>query len=179
MSLLPSTPGPAGHLPRRWYAPFAIVLFGALLGAASLVVPGRAEAAPAAPTATRLVGTLKLTPGSCAGGRVTGTYLRMVLPSGGANGPYMSNSDSTCSDQTITPLSPGTDGGLRVGSYQPTPSPAFSSSGDARARRITAPAAFYGTSFATATSRVDPQTKKAVPAPSLTLTGSTLSADLR
>jgi hypothetical protein len=164
-------------LPRRWYAPFAIALFGVLVTLSFLVVPGRAAAAPAA--SRNLIGTLQLTPGSCSGGHVHGTYLRMILPSGGLNGPYMSNSDSTCSDQSFTPLSPGTDGGLRVGSYQPTPSPAFTASGDALARRITAPAAFYGTNFATATSSTDPQTKHAVPAPRLTLTGGTLSADLR
>ena len=38
---------------------------------------------------------------------------------------------------------PGSDGGLRIGAYQPAPSPRFTSSGDARASRITAPARFY------------------------------------
>ena len=50
----------------------------------------------------------------------------MVL-SGGTNsaGPYFSNSDSTCSDNTYTPLAPGTAGGLVSGNYQPESSPAF------------------------------------------------------
>jgi hypothetical protein len=177
MAHLPSNAPAPGGLPRRWYAPFAIALFGVLLALSAVIVPNHASAAPAA--ATRLVGALQLTPGSCAGGKATGTYFRMILPSGGTNGPYMSNSDSRCSDQSFTPLSPGSDGGLRVGSYQPSSTPRFDSSGDARARRITAPAPFYGTSFATSTTSVDPQTKKAVPAPSLSLSGNSLSADLR
>jgi hypothetical protein len=129
--------------------------------------------------ATALDGTLRLAPGSCAGGKITGTYFRMILPSGGTNGPYMSNNDSTCSDQSFTPLSAGADGGIRVGSYQPIPSPAFASDGDAKANRITAPQAFYGTSFATATNATDPQTRTKTPAPRVALTGSTLTADLR
>jgi hypothetical protein len=157
----------------------------ALATVATAVLAGPAPAATAAPAAapkaatTALTGTLRLTPGSCAGGRASGTYFRMILPSGGVNGPYLANNDSTCSDQSFTPLSPGTDGGLRLGSYQPIPTPAFAANGDARARRLTAPARFYGTSFATATNQVDPQTKTSVPAPQVTVTGSTLSADLR
>src|SRR5205085_9727160 len=49
----------------------------------------------------------------------------------------------------------------------------------APARRITAPASFYGTSVATATSPVDPQTKRSVPAPSVTASGGRITADLR
>jgi hypothetical protein len=136
-----------------------------------------APSADAAPTT--LVGTFKLRGGSCSGGHITGTYLRMILPSGGANGPYMSNSDSRCSDQSFTPLSPGSDGGLFAGAYQPSPSPAFDSAGNARAGRVTAPARYYGTGFATSTNPVDPQTKTRVPAPRITVHSGTLRADLR
>ena len=87
-------------------------------------------------------------------------------------GPYFSNSDSTCSDNTYTPLSPGTAGGLVTGSYQPQPSPAFDSSGNALADQITAPVAFEGVKFSTATNPVDPQTGLKVPAPSIEVTGS-------
>lgn len=153
----------------------------ATIALAALAAPASALEPPESPKAavTPLVGTLRLTPGSCSGGRATGSYFRMILPSGGAGGPYLSNNDSTCSDHSLTPLAPGTDGGLKVGSYQPIPSPAFAANGDAKARRLTAPARFYGTSFATATNAVDPQTKKGVPAPKVTLSGSTLTADLR
>lgn len=158
----------------------AAVLLGAVLTlpAHAADAAGPTTAAPRA-ASTALVGTLRLAPGSCAGGKITGTYFRMILPSGGTNGPYMSNSDSRCSDQSFTPLSPGTDGGLRIGSYQPIPSPAFAANGDARANRVTAPQAFYGTSFATATNPTDPQTRTKVAAPRLTVSGSTLTGDLR
>jgi hypothetical protein len=165
---------------RSGHAATALALLGTLLGLSTFAFPENSTAAPgAAATDGRLVGTLQLTPGSCSAGRVSGTYFRMILPSGHAGGPYLSNSDSRCSDQTVTPLSPGTDGGLRIGSYQPSSSPRFTADGDATARRITAPAAFYGTSFATATSPVDPQTKRSVPAPSLSVSGGRLTADLR
>jgi hypothetical protein len=108
----------------------------------------------------------------------SGTYLRMILPSGTASGPYLSNSDSTCSDQSYTPLSPGTDGGLEIGGYQPTPSPAFDANGNALAKRITLPAQFYGTGFALATNPTDPQTGTKVPVPTITISGTKVTADL-
>jgi hypothetical protein len=135
--------------------------------------------APAADAAggKTLVGTFSISAGSCSGG-ASGSYIRMILPSGTASGPYMSNSDSTCNDETYTLLRPGADGGLVTGSYQKSPSPAFDSKGNALADRITAPAVFYGTGFATATSPTDPQTGKSVPAPSIVANGSKLTANL-
>jgi hypothetical protein len=126
-----------------------------------------------------LVGTFSVTAGSCCGGVASGTYLRMVL-SGGSNsaGPYFSNSDSTCSDNTYTPLPPGTRGGLITGVYEPEPSPAFDASGNALSGQITAPVAFEGVKFATATNSVDPQTGQAVPAPNIEADGTTLSGNL-
>src|SRR5580700_358124 len=135
---------------------------------------------PSAGAATPLVGTFTVTAGSCSGGVASGTYLRMVL-SGGTNsaGPYFSNSDSTCSDNTYTPLAPGTSGGLVAGSYQPQPSPAFDSSGNALANAITQPVAFEGVNFSTATNPVDPQTGVKVPAPSIEASGSVLSGNVQ
>lgn len=132
-----------------------------------------------AATGTPLVGTFQLTPGSCSGGTASGTYLRMVL-SGGTNsaGPYFSNSDSTCSDNTYTLLAPGTAGGLVTGSYQPEPTPAFDGSGNARANAITAPVAFEGVQFSTATNATDPQTGLHAPTPSVAANGTALSGDL-
>lgn len=167
-----------GALPIRiWDRPRART--ATRLGAAAVVAVASllGPAAPAA-AATPLVGTFALAAGSCSGG-VSGSYIRMILPSGGVAGPYMSNSDSTCRDQTYTLLRPGSDGGLVTGSYQSPPSPAFDSAGNARARRITAPADFYGTSFATGTSPRDPQTGAAVPAPRIAVSGGRLSGDLR
>lgn len=164
-----------GRKLQRWER--AVVAAGLVLAASTvgLVVAPAAEAAGG----SALVGTFALTPGSCAGGGVSGTYLRMILPSGGPSGPYLSNSDSRCGDQSYTTLNPGTEGGLTSGSYQPQPSPPFDAKGNALAGTITAPAQFYGTSFATSANKVDPQTKRSVGAPSVTASGSTLHADLR
>jgi hypothetical protein len=153
----------------------AVALGGATLGGALAL----GQELPAA-AATPLVGTFTITAGSCSGGVATGTYLRMVL-SGGTNtaGPYFSNSDSSCSDDTYTPLAPGADRGLVTGSYQPEPSPAFDGSGNALAGLITAPVAFEGVRFATATNPVDPQTGLHVPAPSIALDGSALSGNVQ
>jgi hypothetical protein len=150
---------------------------------ASLAVPAVIAACvwpmPASAAGAPLIGTFRLQPGACSGAAVTGSYLRMVLPDGTASGPYLSNSDSTCSDQSYTPLRPGNDGGVVTGGYQSMPAPAFDSSGNALATRITQPASFYGTGFATATNSVDPQTKAAVPAPVIIANGRALTADLR
>lgn len=139
---------------------------------------GTAAAAPA-PAAATLAGTLEITAGSCSHGQVSGTYIQMILPSGSASGPYMSNSDSSCSNQAYTLLAPGTDGGLEFGSYQPLPSPPFDSDGNARAHAITAPAQYEGTAFATSTNPVDPQTRTKVAPPTLTVQGHEVTADLR
>jgi hypothetical protein len=139
-----------------------------------------AAASPAAASgSTQLVGTFVIATGSCAHGGVSGSYLQMILPSGNANGPYMSNSDSSCSNQAVTPLSGGTEGGIITGEYQPTPNPPFDSHGDALAKKITAPAQYEGTAFATATEPVDPQTKSKVPVPTVTDTNGRLTGDLR
>jgi hypothetical protein len=158
-----------------WRAMGSLVVGAVALGGALALGP----ALPAA-AATPLVGTFTITAGSCSGGAATGTYLRMVL-SGGTNaaGPYFSNSDSSCSDNTYTPLAPGTDKGLVTGSYQPEPSPAFDGSGNALAELITAPVAFEGVRFATATNPVDPQTGLHVPAPSIEVNGSALSGSVQ
>ncbi|WP_207007796.1 hypothetical protein [Nocardioides aromaticivorans] len=160
---------------RRWSpALLAALLLGSLVPLSTAVAP-----TSQADSATRLSGVFRLAPGSCAGGRISGTYLRMILPSGTTNGPYMSNADSPCSDQSFTPLGAGTDGGLSTVGYQPAPKPAFDSSGNARAGRITARAQYYGTAFATATAGKEPQTGRSVPVPSVTLRGNRLTADLR
>lgn len=156
----------------------AVTFVTALMSGAAVVWLGGAAPAQAA-AASQLTGTFELTPGSCAHGKVTGTYLQMILPSGSSSGPYMSNSDSRCSNQAYTTLSGGTDGGLVTGSYQPTPQPPFTSSGNARADRIPAPAQYEGTAFATATESVDPQTHTKVPVPTVTNRGGHLTADLR
>lgn len=144
----------------------------AAVGVSVLSAPG-AQAAPAA-----LDGLFALTPGVCANGVVTGSFFRMILPTGDASGPYLQNSDSRCSDQTVTPLSAGTDGGLVSGSYQPQPAAAFDGAGNARSGRVTTPVRFYGVDFATATNPTDPQTGAGTGLPRLFSDGGRLSGDL-
>lgn len=141
------------------------------------VLPGGARAAQA-PVAQSLVGTFLLDPGACDG--PSGTYFQMVQPGGSPDeGPYVDNNDSTCDDSSVTPLRPGTDGGLITGSYQPHPDQAFEGNAG-RADRITQPQPFFGTAFAVATNPTDPQTGVDVPAPEITVddTGA-LSGDVR
>lgn len=141
----------------------------------------QAAAQPAQPAPGPLSGTLPITGGRCGGGGVTGSYFRMILPTGNRSGPFIQNGDSTCpSDTTFTPLQPGTDGGLAVGGYQAQPNPTFDGAGNSLANRLTAPAKFFGVNFSTATNPTDPQTGTPVPAPSLSLgADGTLTGDLR
>lgn len=140
--------------------------------AAPLGIADDAEAAPAP-----LTGTFAITAGTCSGG-VSGSYLRMVLPTGTLGGPFLSNADSACDDQTFTLLAPGTDGGLITGAYQPNPSPPFDGAGNSVARRITAPTGFFGVAFSTSTNAVDPQTGLEAAPPVVTVDGTTLAGDL-
>lgn len=122
----------------------------------------------------QLTGTFRATAGSCSGS-VAGSWFQMLSPAGSP----VSNSDSSCSDKSYTPLSPGSDGGLVTGSYQADPSPAFDGSGNGLAKRIFEPTKFYGVEFAVATDPTDPQTATAVAAPSIYDSGGSLSGDLR
>ncbi|MBV8981898.1 MAG: hypothetical protein JO086_13420 [Acidimicrobiia bacterium] len=137
----------------------------ALAAAAVLAFAALFATGPVAQAAgTNLVGTFALTPGTCQSGGATGTYFRMVQPSGTvANGPFVSNGDSTCADKTYTLLAPGSDGGVVTGGYQPAPSPAFDAQGNSLATRITVPAVFFGVRFGLSTDPNDRQTGAAVP----------------
>jgi len=95
-----------GGIPRTWrLRRTASCLLVVLMTALALAVVLKA---PSSAAGTPLVGTFTIAAGSCQGGPVSGTYLQMVL-SGGSNaaGRYFSNSDSTCRDNSITPLAPG------------------------------------------------------------------------
>ncbi|MFQ6393287.1 hypothetical protein ACLMAJ_07535 [Nocardia sp. KC 131] len=144
----------------------------AALGLSAVAAPfAHADPAP-------LNGLFALAPGVCANGSVSGSFFRMILPTGDAGGPYLQNSDSRCSDQTVTPLSAGSDGGLVSGSYQPQPAAAFDGAGNAQSGRVTTPVRFYGVDFATATNPSDPQTGGGTGVPQLFTDGGTLSGDL-
>jgi hypothetical protein len=104
----------------------------------------------------------------------------MILPTGTADGPFVSNSDSECGDKSYTLLKPGTDGGVMLGTFQGEPSPAFDASGNSLADHIIEPAKFFGVNFSASTNESDPQTKTAVSAPSLSVgDDGSLSGDLR
>lgn len=138
---------------------------GAAAAAVALALVALFAAAPAARAAgTNMAGTFALTAGACPSGGAIGTYFRMVQPSGTvANGPFVSNSDSTCADKTYTLLAPGSEGGVVTGAYQPAPSPAFDAQGNSLASRITVPATFFGVRFGLSTDPHDLQTGTAVP----------------
>ncbi|WP_228823645.1 hypothetical protein [Nocardia blacklockiae] len=144
----------------------------AALGVSAIATP------PAHADPVPLPGLFALSPGVCANGAVTGSFFRMILPTGDAGGPYLQNSDSGCSDRTVTPLAAGTDGGLIVGDYQPQPDAAFDASGNARSGRVTTPVRFYGVDFATATNPTDPQTGAGTALPEIFADGGRLSGDL-
>jgi hypothetical protein len=141
----------------------------AAAGVLSLAGTARASATP-----TPLVGTFELTPGSTANATASGTYFRMLDPSAANNTSdtsYVSNSNSTASDQTYTLLTPGIEGGLVTGAYEPEPSPAFDSSGNSLAGDIIQPTGFFGVNFGLDTNPVDPQTGDDVPAPAISTDG--------
>lgn len=157
-------------------APAALAAGG---GPGNVVLPSVPALGPSAHASSTgggsaLTGTFRITAGSCPGG-VSGSWFRMLSPAGSP----VNNSDSKCSDQSYTPLSPGSDGGLVTGSYQADPSPAFDSGGNGLAHGIVQPAKFYGVLFAVATDRTDPQSGTAVGAPSISNSGGSLSGDLR
>jgi hypothetical protein len=134
-------------------------------------------AAPAG-AADELIGTFRVTPGSCSGG-ASGSYFRMILPTGTTKGPWVDNADSTCGDHTYTLLSPGTDGGLVTGSHQPAPAPGFDANGNSLAVKVIRPVRFFGVSFSASSNPTDLQTQASVPAPTLRADGGALSGDLR
>lgn len=141
------------------------------------VAGARAISAPAA-SGDPLSGLFGISAGSCES-KPMGSMFRMIQPGGSATGPYVTNSDSPCGDQTFTPLAPGTDGGLSTIAYQPNPDPAFDAGGNGRAAAIIKPQKFFGVAFAMSTNDKDPQTGATVDKPVVTSSGGQLSGDLR
>lgn len=158
---------------RQWLAVTVATVAVALAGCSSSSHTAKAG------TGTALIGTFRLTAGTCTGSTVSGSYFRMVDPGGTvAHGKYFSNPDSTCPDKSFTVQAPGTDGGLVTGAYQPSAGRAFDATGNALASRITAPGSFTAIKFAISTNSTDPQTHKAVPAPAIVDTGGHLSGQV-
>jgi hypothetical protein len=149
-----------------------------LAGAACSSDP-TATGSPSASGRKELVGLFRITPGAVVGGRVTGSWFRMLQPGGNAkSGPYMKNADSPADGGLATLLQPGTAGGLRTGGYQSQPTPAFGSDGNSLADAIMTPTKFFGVKFSISTNRVDLQTKTAVAPPMVWSEGGKLTANL-
>ncbi|MDX6645622.1 MAG: hypothetical protein QOK40_1349, partial [Miltoncostaeaceae bacterium] len=142
----------------------ALAAAAALLATAAVAIAGgKSESA-----AQSLIGTFTIKPGTCANGKARGTYFRMIFPGGSvASGRFFANPDSSCPDKTYTLATPGRDGGLATGRYQPTPSPAFDSRGSSLARSIIGPASFSAIRFGVATNRRDAASGQSLPAPSI------------
>lgn len=158
-------------------------LVAAALGAGLLAVTstacGNGSSASAKSSGTTLTGLLAITAGSCTGSTPSGSYFRMVTPTRHVGkGPYVTNADSTCKDKSVTLLEPGSDGGLKLGSYQPEPTPAFGAGGNSASSAIVSPATFFAVKFGVATNPKDPQTGAKVPAPTATRDGTKLTVDL-
>jgi hypothetical protein len=126
-----------------------------------------------------LAGTLGVMAGECDDAGVpSGSYFRMVEAGGSIeDGPFIPNADSSCSDTTYTLLTPGDDGGLASGDYQPAPDPAFGPDGAALAAAIIEPVTFFGLAFGLASNPTDAEAGD-VPAPTVTATDGVLGGDL-
>lgn len=157
----------------RW---IAVVLVAAV--AALSACSGSSKRA-AAGTGQELVGLFRLTGGTVAAGHVTGSWFRMLQPSGSVDaGPFMVNANSPADGGRVTLLQPGTSGGLRTDGYQSQPKPAFDGGGNSLADAITMPTKFFGVRFSISTNEVDLQTKTKVAPPTIVLTNGKLSANL-
>jgi hypothetical protein len=133
--------------------------------------------APPAPAPTPLIGTFRLTAGAAPNGQApTGSYFEMLTSSGAPFG----NISSPAPNKNYTPLTPGTDGGLRTDAYQQAPNPAFSGgvSGGALANKIIQPVSFYLINFSIQTSAADAQLGIHDPLPSIAAQNGKLSGQV-
>jgi hypothetical protein len=127
-----------------------------------------------------MTGTFRLAAGACnpATGAIKGSYFKLIFPGGNVqSGFFFQNTSSPCFNKSYTTLSPGSQGGLVTGEYQPNPGPAFTKRGDARASAIIRPVRFASVALSLSTQTNDPQTKKAVPLPEIVNNGGRLSGN--
>ncbi len=125
----------------------------------------------------QLVGTFKLDAGAAPSGQApSGSYFEMLT---GAGSP-LPNLSSPAPNKNYTPFTPGTDGGLRTGAYQPAPAPAFAggSSGGALASAIIRPVPFFGVNFSVVTGSTDAQLGVHDALPAITVLHGALSGQL-
>jgi hypothetical protein len=157
--------------------PLALSLAATLVVGAGALVFGTGRAAAATP----LSGTLAIAPGKYVPAKhgkaahYTGSYFRMLLP--GATDKYFRNPNSKAKDKTYTLFIPGSQRGLRLGSFQPPPTPAFASDGFALASSIVKPMEFAGIDFSISTAPTDAQSGQSDVPPSLSVTGNQVSGN--
>lgn len=113
-----------------------------------------------------LEGVFSVDPGMCGNfGPESGSWFRMIEPGGNQlQGPFVTNFDSMCPDQAYSLLSPGTIG-LRTGTFQEHPRPAFDAATNGLANEIIGPTRFYSVNFALSTESISPLTAKSLPRP--------------
>jgi hypothetical protein len=162
---------------RRGLRRLAVVTLVSCTAVAGL---GTTSATAATTPGKNLVGTFSITAGANAGPGVTGSYFRMIQPGGNTtSGPFLTNASSAAADQTYTYFTPGTDGGLKTGSYQASVQPAFDINGNALTNKIVQPTGFFGLNFSLSTESPDLQTATPVSTPSIVAVGGNLQGDLR
>jgi hypothetical protein len=160
------------HLP----APALALVLAAAIGASAL-----AGGAALAVAATPLSGTLSIAPGKYVppskgkAGHYTGSYFRMLTP--GATDKYFINVDSKAKDKSYTLFIPGSEKGLRLGVFQPPPTPAFAPDGFALASTIVQPMTFAGINFSISTAPTDAQSGLPDTPPSLSVTGNQVTGN--
>jgi hypothetical protein len=152
----------------------ALALLGGACGG------GGGEKKQSGSAAQPLTGLFKLDPGQCTTAGVTaGSSFRMINPGGKlGEGPYISNGDSSCGDKTYSPMSPGRDGGLRTGAYQPEAAQPFDPGGNGATESIAKGTTFFAVRFAVATNQKDPQTGGNAPLPTIEVKNGQLSGNL-
>jgi len=149
--------------------------FVSVVAAASAACGSPAPSQPETPE--QLVGLFRFAPGGFADGKPTGTYFKMAIVGGTADGPFVNNANSPIDEGRVTALQPGTAGGLRTGAYQSEAKPGFRN-GDSLSGSVITPTKFFDVLFGISTNAVDPQTRAALPTPSVTRTGTRLTADV-
>lgn len=161
--------------PRRTTRRAGALALIAVIAAASAACGSPAPSQPENPE--QLVGLFRFTPGGFAGGKPTGTYFKMAIVGGTADGPFVNNANSPIDEGRVTALRPGSAGGLRTGAYQSEAKPGFRN-GDSLSGSVITPTKFFDVLFGISTNAVDPQTLAALPTPSVTRTGTRLTADV-
>jgi hypothetical protein len=174
---LGSSHGTMTRAARRMPRPAALALIVLTVGSLTPLTGSSASAQSSVP----LVGTFWIAGGACnpVTKAVSGSYFRLIFPKGNVHtGFFFQNSTSPCFDKSYTTIFPGTQGGPVTGTFQPGPTRAFARNGDARARAIMLPVPFAGIDLTLSTQSIDPQTRQAVPAPTIRVTGGRISGNL-